>query len=357
MRHPFGIALMGGCLSLVGGAAAIDIDGARDVEYGAPLAVQAAQTGFGDPGSELDAGYGLVSGGKLYLLLTGNLEANFNKLEIFIDSVGGGQNTIDMAANPNNDNWAVQFDGFTFDAGFAADYMLIVRHGFGGTQFDIDFAELGAGGAGGTVGTFDPTAPPSTGPFETSNAIRVGFDNTNTGGVGAAQGSAADQAAAAAVATGLELEIPLALLGQPAAGVKVCAMINGSEHSFLSNQFLGPLPADATNLGTDGAGNFVADTSLGGIDLGDFAGDQFFTVLPEQLGPAIIAVEVDRPGGRVSLTWTSRPGAVYRVQSSLDLISWDEVTDEAFSQGLTTTYDDLGADTAQPRLFYRVIEA
>ena len=64
----------------------IKVDGERDEEYGGPLAVQGIQTGFGDPGSELDAAYAIVSEGMLYLMITGNLEPNFNKLEIFIDS-------------------------------------------------------------------------------------------------------------------------------------------------------------------------------------------------------------------------------------------------------------------------------
>ena len=76
------------------------VDGTRDVEYGAPLAVQAVQTGFGDAnppgslgGSELDACYAKIAGGRLYLLLTGNHEPNFNKLDIFIDSRAANSTT------------------------------------------------------------------------------------------------------------------------------------------------------------------------------------------------------------------------------------------------------------------------
>ena len=62
------------------------VDGVRDVEYGVAKAVQTVQTGFGDNDNELDAAYASCTAGRLYLMVTGNLEANFNKLEIFIDS-------------------------------------------------------------------------------------------------------------------------------------------------------------------------------------------------------------------------------------------------------------------------------
>src|SRR5690606_3226275 len=74
------------------------LDGVRDAVYGSPRAVQTVETGFGDAnpngGSELDAAYARIQGGTLYLMLTGNLENNFNKLNIFIDSQAGGQNVL-----------------------------------------------------------------------------------------------------------------------------------------------------------------------------------------------------------------------------------------------------------------------
>jgi hypothetical protein len=45
------------------------LDGSRDAAYGAPLAVQTVQTGFGDNNSELNAAYAAISEGNLYLLL------------------------------------------------------------------------------------------------------------------------------------------------------------------------------------------------------------------------------------------------------------------------------------------------
>ena len=49
----------------------------------------------GDPriangGSEIDRVFAKVAENRLYVLVAGNLESNFNKLEVFIDSVPGG---------------------------------------------------------------------------------------------------------------------------------------------------------------------------------------------------------------------------------------------------------------------------
>src|SRR5690348_10553451 len=83
--------------------AAVGIDGLKDADYGAARAVQTNNTSFGDStvgdgtsaaGSELDAAYGVVQNGSLYLLFTGNLETNFNHINIFIADGRSGQTTI-----------------------------------------------------------------------------------------------------------------------------------------------------------------------------------------------------------------------------------------------------------------------
>src|SRR5215218_7404132 len=68
--------------------------------YGTALSVQNTNTQFGnavlgDPvngggGSEIDQVFAKVEGGRLYVNVTGNLEWNFNKLEVFVDSKAGG---------------------------------------------------------------------------------------------------------------------------------------------------------------------------------------------------------------------------------------------------------------------------
>ena len=285
-------ALAAPVLLILGAAAATAapvLDGTLDAGYSL-RAVQTVQTQFGDAnpngGSELDAAYARIEGGTLYLMLTGNLENNFNKLNIFIDSVAGGQNVLQNAAgfggnNPTNDGWAGKYAGFTFDAGFDADYLIIVRNGnSGGDQFNIDYAVIGGG-----AGAFEAASNVFGGSLTGSNAnalpvagIGVAFDRSNTGGVTGGT-AAANQAAAAAVTTGIELAIPLSALGNPVLeDILVSAMINGSNHDYLSNQFLGGLTAPQGNLGGDGAGGFNGTVGQINLQAGYAAGDQFFSV-------------------------------------------------------------------------------
>jgi PEP-CTERM motif len=280
-------------LATAGTTQAVTLDGSIAGDgYGSAVAVQTVQTNFGDNFSELDAAYAQVSGGVLYLTLTGNLESNFNKLNVFIDSVAGGENVLTKDANnggtnPENDNWANKHGGMTFDSGFAADYMVIMRNG--GTQFDIDFATV-TGGLGAFEATGDAFAGSTTGSNATAlpiAGIGVAFDNSNVAGILGGTG-AANAANAQAVLTGIELAIPLAAIGNPnLADIKVSAMVNGSNHDFLSNQILGGLPAGTDNLGGDGAGNFTGD--LAGIDLNNFAGNQYFAI-PEPASMALLGL-------------------------------------------------------------------
>jgi hypothetical protein len=286
-------------------ASAVTLDGSIAGDGYNLAATQTVDTQFGDAnpngGSELDAAWAQVSGGTLYVTLTGNLESNFNKLNIFIDSVAGGENVITTNTggggnNPSNDNWAVKYAGFTFDAGFAADYLMIARNGFG-PQFDFDFNSVGNTSVVEVSGNIFGGATQGSNASVGASSIGVAFNNTNTAGVVGGTG-AANAAAAQAVQTGLELAIPLAAIGSPAPGsvIKISAMINGSNHDFLSNQFLGGLPAGQGNLGGDGAGNF--NGSVGQINLatgGYAAGNQYFEIrlpIPEPTSLALIGLSL-----------------------------------------------------------------
>lgn len=257
------------------------VDGQLDGSYGPPIVTQTTQTQFGDSnlgaidaanGSELDVAHGYVSGGVLYLFLGGNLETNFNKLELFIDGIAGGQNKL------RGDNPDVDFNGLnrlgddgsgnglTFDAGFEPDFYITLTNGGGPTQVFSNFAELltGGGGSGGYLGQATPgsgTLSGGTNPF----GIELTVDNSNTGGVS----SGCDASSGAGVSTGIELAIPLAAIGNPTGCITVSAMINGSGHDFLANQVLGPLPVGTCNLGEPRAVNFET-----------LAGSQYFTVCP-----------------------------------------------------------------------------
>jgi hypothetical protein len=257
--------------------AQIVVDGTKDAAYPAAVAVQSIETGFGDNLSEWNAAYCAIDSGKLFLMFTGNLEANFNKLEVFIDSTAGGFNMY--PSMPGNDGSGVMA-GMTFDTGFDPDYHLIFRRGTGpGPKFDVDMGILGSGTfsshidifGGSTTGAGNtPTGPANASP------IMVGYDNSNTAGIGGNAGSMADQMAALAVNTGLEIGIDLADIGNPTGPIRVMLLQNNQGHDFLSNQTLGGLPVGTGNLGAN----------PGTINFNNFAGDQFFTHVPE---PAAIA--------------------------------------------------------------------
>jgi hypothetical protein len=271
--------------------------------YGAPVAVQSVNTGFGDndgfsQGSELNAAYARIEGGMLHVALTGNLEDNFNKLVLFFDSKAGGQNALDSDTNSFGSNPVVDQSPFpgdpgmfqkmtaggatTFDSGFFADYVLVLRHGFTGSdnRFDVDFGVLG-GAASQYLGVFDPTMATggSTGVGANASPISIGLNNSNVAGVVAGNG-AADSSAATSVTTGIELSLSLADLGNPLIGdnIKITAYITNSNHDYVSNQFLGGLPAPIENLGSDGIApplHFPGETYF---NLNDYAGNQYFTV-------------------------------------------------------------------------------
>lgn len=276
----------------------ISVEGVRDATYGPALAAQTVQTQFGDNFSELNAGYAWIESGTLYLLLTGNLENNFNKLNIFIDSKAGGQNVIG-GSNPGNDGWAAKYNGFTFDGPFSADYLFILRNGNlgGGNRFDLDYSVVGGGANdfdtyGDVFGGLLQGAAVTSPGANLGYSFAIGFDNSNVAGVTGGTG-AADQTAATAVLTGLELGIPLAALGNPAVGdtIRISAMINGSSHDYLSNQFLGGLTPPQGNLGGDGNGGFNGTVSA--INLNTFPGDQYFSVVvPEPSTYVLIALGI-----------------------------------------------------------------
>jgi hypothetical protein len=265
-------------------ASAATVDGQLGVgdSYGTPIVVQDTQTNFGDNndssigtanGSEIDAAYGEISNGNLNLLLTGNIETNFNKLQLFFDTGTGGENKL--TGNSGSfllDNQA----GLTFDTGFDADYFLSVGAEFDNgtpTIFNDFFTISSAGNSGGGIGNrpIDGTAQTLT------NGITVALNNSNLGGVDGGIGPATSAQALTAT-TGLELSIPLSVLGNPTGSIDVVAYINGGGSDFLSNQVLGGI----------GGGDNLGGAS--GVNFQNVTGDQFFTVVPEPTALAGVAL-------------------------------------------------------------------
>ena len=212
------------------------IDGTRDVEYGAAKAVQTVETQFGYNFSELNAAYASCVDGRLSLMVTGNLEANFNRIEVFIDSRAGGQSVFDSSGNAN----AQTMDGLVFDAGFTADYHVTAHRGNDGGNLtvNLDFADLGAQTASGYQDIMAGSGVDGTGATGTGvngSAIFVGYDNSNIAGGGGSTG-AANQAAAAAVTTGCELGIALVDRGFDGSSTRrVMVGVNNCEHNYWPN--------------------------------------------------------------------------------------------------------------------------
>ena len=240
------------------------MNGVIDAAYGSPLTIQNTQTGFGKStngaadnanGSELDAGYGVITNGVLYLGLAGNLESNFNKLDLFIQSGAGGQNVL-RNDNPNVDfNGLNRMAGLTFKSGFAPNYYLDITNGGGPVTVYANFSELNAGGGGNGyyLGSTTPGGGGTLSGGSNPNNILIGLNNSNTAGVGA--GSGTDPGNGAAVHTGVTIGIPLAALGSPSGPISVFGFINGSGHDYVSNQVLGGLGGGG-NLGEPSLVNF-----------------------------------------------------------------------------------------------------
>jgi len=218
---------------------------AQIAAYGPALAVQTVQTQFGDAtppgstgGSELDAAYAAILGGRLYLLFTGNHEPNFNKLDVFIDSRAGGENTLSATPNydfsPGPGVWiSTNLGGLTFDAGFTADYHLLSFWGGTTSPYEAHFVDRQGGGSAQVPGSAGATPNAvglqaagailagSLGPNASATALtqnlEIAINDNNAAGV-AGGTAAANAAAAAAVTTGMEFSIALADLGNPAPG-------------------------------------------------------------------------------------------------------------------------------------------
>ena len=350
-------------------------------EYGcAPLSVQAIGSSAGQndqgqidvaDGSALDAAYGRIENGVLYLVLAGNLQSDFHKLELFFDTGVGGQNTL-TNINPNVDPYfgdsalAIMgaggpggtngTPGLTFDAGFTASYWIDVS--CGGSPFALyaNYAQLYPGGGdingyylGQTIGA--PTngtlfAGASTNAFNPFG-IQVAINNSNIAGVDSSS-PCYEENGQGSVTTGVELGIPLAALGSPTGAVKVCAFINAESQNDVSDQVLGPL--------WDGTGTYCAN-DLGVASAVNFAtwpGQHYFIV-----GPPMRVTEVGRTGSNVNVTWVtaSNSNLIYQLQRTTTLMpaSWSNIGSPTNGTGSAVTQTDATA-TTNATMFYRVSE-
>ncbi len=274
--------------AIAANAAAVVVDGTAEAAYGSALFTQQNTTAFGNNndnsfntanGSEIDQAFGLNDGTNFAFTVAGNLESNFNKYVVFIDSKAGGFNAItNTNASSDDFGWLNgNAAGLTFDTGFDADYAIWIRHD--GTNSFLTFAELGAGGDLQVSGAF------ATGSLYNGSLVSSRLNNSNVGGVigGGGEQSVPD---GSGVATGWEFQMALSTIGASAASdIKVAGFVN-SGGNFMSNQVIGGLPLGTGNLATTGNVNF-----------NQFLGEQYVTVqgVPEPgsmiaLGAGLLAL-------------------------------------------------------------------
>jgi hypothetical protein len=237
--------------------------------YGSALAVQTVNTAFGNAaggndsagGSELDAAYGRISGGDLYLFLAGNVENNGNHFNVFIAGGGAGQNTLAVA----NTGTMQAMNGSVFSPGFNATFALDVND-YSGTLYSEEYS--GPGMAGGYVGAL---AESSTGIAAGGNGgvTSIYLNNNHASTMGAAGAALSGATSGLNTTTGYELAIPLSAIGYTGGNIMVLADINGGGDTYLSNQFLAGLPVGSGNVGTSG------------FNFGNTPGEYFTVAVPE----------------------------------------------------------------------------
>jgi len=358
-------------------------------------------------GSELDAvwTYLDVPNNRLNLLLAGNLQSNNNRLLVFLDgNPSDGQNTL------RDDNVDIAFrtldrlglndgsdpndvgplgDGLTFDAGFNADYAILVNNN-GTTSntntiftnaavlrlngpnivqgFNTDFGAYDGGqkaAPGNDPILFDGDNPPQnvnvepgTGEdifsnfaprnaaaaflangvlgFETPGLLVVGLDNSNVGGVSDVAGN--DVSDACNVDTGVEISIDLTELGwNGSSPIKIAALITNGDSGFVSNQVAGGLPTpDQLGEPRD-------------IDFSMIAGNQFVTVGDTADCPASRLCADQNLDGLVTPADFSAWVANFNAQNPLADVNQDTlVTPADFSAWIGAFNQGLNGPTCNP---------
>ncbi|MFK7760154.1 MAG: GC-type dockerin domain-anchored protein [Phycisphaerales bacterium] len=275
-----------------------------------------------------------VPNNSLYVFIAGNMENNFNKLNLFFDVQAGGQNVlldtnVDISFNGLNG-----MSGITFDSGFEPDYWINVNNGVDGGSGDLnnfaDAATLRTNGVnidpdfgvitdygsffggevdatpvidfsgprvdiqdGAAASLFSNYAPRllAVDPFNPIDGlIQISIDNSNVDGV---TGDAADSAAASAVNTGIELRLDLDEIGWDGSqDILMGGWISNDGFSFISNQVLGGIPDGSGNVGErDSDGDGTND-----LDYNTIAGNQFINLSNPDVGtpcPADLTGEGD----------------------------------------------------------------
>ncbi|MEL7531141.1 MAG: T9SS type A sorting domain-containing protein [Bacteroidota bacterium] len=323
----------------LGSYSTIVVDGTLDPQYGAALCVQNNTTGFGDNnnpaidianGSELDAAYAVVDGGMLYLFLSGNLETNFNKLEIFIDAQPGGQNRL-LGTNPDVDFNGLNRmgddgnnNGLVFDNDFFANYYFTASGG--NSPYELYANTAPTDGSGG-MGTFLGGGLGNVQSLVNGGTIAI--DNSNVMGV-----SDMMLGNPAAVNTGIEWSIPLSEIGNPMGLIRITAFVNGGGHDFLSNQVLCGIGNGQANLGEPR-----------NVDFSNIGGDQYFSLCAGIDGGSVLTE--DGLGTVYTCPGDGLPDWIRADSSTSSTVNYSYVVTDANATILTVlTGDSINLDGA-----------
>ncbi len=208
--------------------------------------------GFG-AGHEINALYAFAESGTLYLGIAGNVQDG-NRMVVFIDSRAGGYTNGDFGRTSAPQGVDDFNSGTSFDAGFEADYALVVGTNAGQTNFFVDLYTLaGTSGGGGGSSLFigdisDGDVAANVASGSTTQGIEVAL-TMSTDGVG----------------TDLEVD---------GTDIDLFAMYM-SDGAFLSNMFISPAGGSDGNYGN------------GAVDFGAAAPD------PVNYSSAALPVELD----------------------------------------------------------------
>jgi hypothetical protein len=280
-------------------SAAITIDGIAEVDYGSAVSTQALGTSAIDNnvstniglanGSELDAAYGFISNGVLYLTIAGNFNsawnsAPYNTLHTFFMSDAGGTNSLPTFSDGGFNGRRNNMVGMTFDTGFNPNHWIYVNSGSASDTNPItmyvDYLAVNSNGPYAFLGNVDPPISQPAAILTNvyfGNVMQFAMDNSNTGGVNATtcttnETGALQSVAASAVRSGIEMAIPLATIGSPTGAVRVLAFVTDQEMVYIYNQALGPFNG-APNC-EDMLGNTILTSAF---DFNAYSGQQYFS--------------------------------------------------------------------------------
>jgi hypothetical protein len=237
---------------------------------GGLITLQTRPTEFGDNVSELDGLYAAGDGDNLRLGITGNLEAGNNGIVVLLDTKPGGSRTFNFTGGEASLR-IYGLNGDALDEGFAPAYAVDLNYSSGLMYADLYDLQANAKTYLGAATAGSPASGAAL-----AGGVSLAFDNSNTSGVlglppppdAASQSPSSGLVEGAGDASsGIELSLPLSILGGPTGPVRVMVLLqaNGDYHS---NQTLPGLPDTYGNLGS------------GDKDYAGFPGRQYAEVSP-----------------------------------------------------------------------------